>query len=132
MGVLFQGEPVLENQFDLSHWVGHVTSIIAALGAFMGLLPSAVALVALIWYSVQLYESRTVQHYLRNRKMVRKAKKIARLRAKEKVIIAELEALEVMREAKATAREKVAKASHEAEVLVVHETADQKINLPPV
>jgi hypothetical protein len=56
--------------------------------------------------------------------MSKKAKRILALRAKEKIIIAELEALELVRAAKIEAREKIAVAQAEASLNTVHDTAD--------
>lgn len=93
----------------------------AIIGTLFGWLPYFAALAGFVWYIIQIWESRTVQHYLQNRKMVKKAKKIARLRAKEKVIVAQLEALETIRQAKADARDKVELAKVEAAKDKIHE-----------
>ena len=58
---------------------------------------------------------------MRNRQMVRKAKRIAKLKAKEKVIVAQLEALETLRQARVDARDKVEVAKVEAAKMVAHE-----------
>jgi hypothetical protein len=74
----------MEDQFDLSHWVGHLVSAGAIVGAIVGYLPAVAALVAVVWYLVQLYESHTVQHYLRGRRERKIAKltlELARLQA---------------------------------------------------
>lgn len=42
-------------------------------GVLAGLLPTGVAIVALIWYIVQIFESRTVQSVLRERRIRRYA-----------------------------------------------------------
>lgn len=95
-------------------WVGNVVSLGAIAGTLIGWLPFFAAFVAIVWYSIQIWESATVRHYLANRKMINKAKKVARLRAKEKVILAQLDALETVRAAKATAKEVLAVAAAEA------------------
>ena len=63
-----------DNGLDLSHVTGHVISIIAVVGSLAGLLPAIAGLAGLIWYCVQLYESKTIQNWLRTRR----ARKIAR------------------------------------------------------
>ena len=93
----------------------------AIVAAFVGYIPALAAAVAMVWYLVQLWESRTVQHWRENRTMVRKAKRIARLKAKEKVITAQLEALESVRQARVEARDKVELAKVEAAKLQVKE-----------
>ena len=75
-----------ENPPDLSHVVGHLVSAGAILGAIIGYLPAVAALVGVVWYLVQLYESHTVQRYLRGRRERKIAKltlEIARLQAQK-------------------------------------------------
>lgn len=45
-----------------------VASITAILGTFMGVLPALAALGALCWYVVQIWESKTVQGWWRQRR----------------------------------------------------------------
>lgn len=105
----------------------------AILGSLLQMLPALAALVGLIFYTIQIWESRTVQHWHQNRKMVRKARKISRLKAKEKVIVAQLEALETLRQARVTARDKVEIAKVEAAKLVAQETtAAAAKDVPPL
>lgn len=96
-------------------------SALAILGTILGYLPYMAAVAGLLWYLIQIKESHTVQHWWNNRKLVRRAKKVARLRAREKVILAELEALESVRAAKHAAIEHVETAKVEAAKLVVQE-----------
>jgi hypothetical protein len=114
----------MEDQLDLSHITGHVISFFALAGSLAGILPVLAGLIAMVWYAIQVYESQTVRHWLANRSMSKKAKRILALRAKEKIIIAELEALELVRAAKIEAREKIAVAHAEATLNTVHDTAD--------
>ena len=93
----------------------------AIVGTLIGWLPYVAAVVGLVWYCIQIWESRTVQHWWNNRQMILKARKIARLRAREKVIVAKLEALETIRAAKHAAVEKVETAKVEAAKQVLHE-----------
>ncbi len=98
-------------------WFGDGLSVGAIVGAFLGLLPAVAAIAAFIWYLIQIYESDTAQKWLDKRRAFRKSARITKLRAEQKVLLAELEALELVREARAVAGDKVAKATHEANVL---------------
>lgn len=102
----------------------HLVDVAAASAIVMtllGWLPLLAAILGAVWYAIQIWESRTVQHWWENRKMVKKARKIARLKAKEKVIVAQLEALEALRQARVEARDKVEIAKVEAAKQAVHE-----------
>jgi hypothetical protein len=61
----------------INQWVGNAFSIGAIAATFMGWVPGVAALVALIWYSIQIFESATVQRWLANRR----ARRIAHLKA---------------------------------------------------
>ena len=115
---------------------GHTFSTAAIIGAFWHWLPelagSVAGILAAIWYVVQIYESRTYQHWIRNRRMMKKAKKIARLKAALKVRQAELDALETVRVAKVVAREMVKTAATAAEKQIANEDAAAAVKLPPV
>lgn len=102
-------------------FVTDAISALAILGTILGYLPYLAAVAGLIWYLIQIKESRTVQHWWSNRQLIRRAKKVAKLRAREKVILAELEALESVRAAKHAAIEHVETAKVEAAKLVVQE-----------
>lgn len=54
--------------FDPSNILGHVASAIAILGTMVGLLPSLAAGIACLFYAVQVYESKTVQQYMKKRR----------------------------------------------------------------
>ena len=49
---------VMENELDLSHILGHLFSAGAIIGTFSGWLPGVAAVVALVWYVIQIYESK--------------------------------------------------------------------------
>ena len=68
----------MENQFDVSHVLGHLVSLGAIFGTVSGIVPAIAALVALIWYALQIWENKSVQTYIRTRRM----RKIVKLRAK--------------------------------------------------
>lgn len=103
---------------------GDVLGAGAVVGSFLGYLPPAAAFLALIWYVIQIWESRTVQHWWRNRQEVKKAKRLVRLRAKEKVLVAKIEALAKVRAARVEARDQVEQAKVEAAKLQVHEETE--------
>lgn len=58
-------------------WFGNSASIGAVVSTIFGWLPPAAALIALIWYVIQIYESATVQKWIRTRR----TRKIARMKA---------------------------------------------------
>ena len=115
------------SEHPVFQWIGNLVSLAAIVGALAGWLPIFAALVAIIWYSIQIWESATVRHYLNHRRTIRKAKKIAKLRARAKVIAASLDALEVVRAAKAEAKEKVAVAAAEAARQVAEESIQAEV-----
>lgn len=102
------------SEHPVFQWAGNVISLGAIAGTIIGWLPLFAALVAIIWYSIQIWESSTVQEYVRKRMTISKAKKVARLRAEQKIILAQLDALETVRAARAVAKEVVAVAAAEA------------------
>ena len=112
---------------NVAAWAADVVSALAILGVLLGYLPYFAALAGLVWYCIQIWESKTVQHWLENRRMVQRAKKIAKLRAKEKVIVAKLEATELSRHAKIEARDKLELARVEAAKQSVHDVVEQAV-----
>ena len=113
--------------FNLVSWVGHSLSVSAIFGAMVGFFPSVAALVALIWYIIQIYQSDPVQRYLRSRRL----RKIAKL----KLEMARLEALELVAHpagrvdipvAKEAAEELLRRARAEALLLIEAEKKDTK------
>lgn len=53
---------------DFNMWLAHGLSGAAIVGTIVGLLPPFAAGIALIWYSIQIYESKTVQTFIRRRR----------------------------------------------------------------
>lgn len=102
------------DQLDFTHVAGHTLSVGTILTSFMGFIPAIAALAGFIWYAIQIYESDTVQKWLERKRALWKAHRLSKLRAEQKVVMAEIEALEVVREARAIATEKVAAAAHQA------------------
>lgn len=63
---------------DVGNWLGHAISAGAIIGTLAGWVPVIAALVALVWYVIQISESATVRRWL----AARRTRKIERLRAK--------------------------------------------------
>lgn len=62
----------------VNQWLGNGLSIGAIASTLVGWTPAIAAIVALIWYIIQIYESATVQRWLANRRV----RKLARLKAR--------------------------------------------------
>lgn len=62
---------------DLGHLAGHIVSLGAVFGYFIGLLPALAALGAVIWYTIAILETRTVQSYFRRRRFKGKQRRAA-------------------------------------------------------
>lgn len=88
----------------------------AIIGTLLGILPAAAACGAFVWYLIQIYESRTFQHWINNRRTIWRARKLAKLRAQEKIVLAKIEALATVKAAERDARAKVADAATVAAV----------------
>lgn len=63
---------------SIQAWAGNIISVGAIAGSWLGHIPALAAIVALIWYLIQIYESLTVQRWLANRRV----RKLARLKAR--------------------------------------------------
>ena len=74
--------------FNFAAFFGHAISGAAIIGALVNVFPAVAATAALIWYLIQVYESKWMQTRLSTRRL----RQIARL----KVEIARLEALELV------------------------------------
>ena len=114
----------------LSNPINKTMDVIAAggiVGTLMGYLPAIASILSIIWFGIQIYESRTFVHWKNNWLMKRKAKKIARLKAREKILAAQILAIETVRAARVEAREKVATAKTEATLDVVHDVTEDAI-----
>ena len=68
----------------------------ALIVTILGYLPTILAVVAsmlgVIWFLICIYESKSYTHWSRNQRMKRNARRLMKLRAKEKVVIAKIEA----------------------------------------
>ena len=69
-------------------WIGNGASVAAVFSTLIGWLPPVAAVIAFIWYCIQIYESKTIQRHLE----ARRVRKIAALRAQ----IIKLEALSLL------------------------------------
>lgn len=93
-------------------------------GTLFGYLPAIASVLSIIWFGIQIYESRTFTHWKNNWIMKHKAKKIARLKAKEKVLAAQILAIETVRAAKVEASLQETEAKTEATLDVVHDVTE--------
>ena len=90
------------DQFD-PHGIGHYLSpagLSLFFGAIMGALPVILGIIggtlAIGWYSVALWASKTVQNYVANRKARALARQIAVLELKQSAIVGQLKQLGVL------------------------------------
>lgn len=86
-------------QFLDNPW-GHVVAVSTWLLSLVGVLPALAAMVGIVYYAIQIFESPTVQKRLDKWRVTRKTRKIARLKAEQKLLVAELAALELVQEAR--------------------------------
>jgi len=111
--------------------LGHSAAIGSVTAAYFGWLPPLAAGIAAflgaIYWALSVYETRTVQNWRVRFIQRRREKKLARLRAEEKCVIAQITALEKLRADKVEAKELVATAADEAAQLVIHAAVDAKL-----
>ena len=116
--------------------IGSVSLFGVSVAGVIGYLPVIITCVAGVlaacMYAVTLWESKTVQHWMNNRRQIKMAKKVARLKAKQKVLEAELTAVEKVRLARHEARELVESAKSEAFIVKTQEETEAAINVPPI
>lgn len=67
-----------DTNHTISHWIANATSGGLVVTTVMGWAPAAAALVGLVWYLIQIYESSTVQRWL----AFRRSRKLAHLKAR--------------------------------------------------
>jgi dipeptide/tripeptide permease len=101
----------------LGHAVGYLPGFVAVVGGML----------AIVWYSVMLWESKTVQDWHAKSSARRKMKKIANLKAQEKIITAQLAALEVRRVAREDAADKVQAATADAALVITRGETAQSV-----
>lgn len=95
-------------------------------GTFLHVLPPVAAVLAILYYMIQIYESPTIQTWLRRHNQRHAVRRLRRLEAKQRIILAEIAATELMRKASLLAAETKEVAKTEAATLVA-----QTIPLPP-
>lgn len=74
-------------QWDATSLVGNGVSLAAIVGTIVGWLPPLAALAAIIWYVIQIHESKTIQKWIaayRARKVAKLHREINRLKSKLK------------------------------------------------
>ncbi len=113
-------DKVMDNFGPTLNWV----STAAVVTTIMGILPPMAAALSVVWFLICIHESRPFQHWKMNWIMKHRAKKLARLRAKEKVVVAQIKAIETIRAARVEARELVQTAKSQAAQIVVHESVE--------
>ena len=103
MGLLAMAENVSAMDNLDPHGLGNYLSpagLVSFFGALFGMLPIILGIIggtlAIAWYSVQLWECDTVQNYIKNRRAVGLAKKIAVLEMQQSAIVGELKTLGVL------------------------------------
>lgn len=112
--------PVDPTQFPMARAADTVAAA-SIIGTMMGWLPYVAAIVSTIYFMIMIYESHTYTIWRENRMIKRRARKIAKLKAKEKVLSAEILAMEAVRSAKGAARMLLADAKTEAALDVVQD-----------
>jgi hypothetical protein len=107
-------------------------SIVGIIGYLPIFITSIAGILACCMYAVTFYESKTVQHWLNNRRQLKMAKKVAKLKAKQKILEAELVAVEKVRMARSEARELVESAKSEAFIAQTQEATEAATKIPPL
>lgn len=62
---------------SISSWVSNIVSTGAVAATLLGYVPSIAAIVALLWYLIQIWESATARRWVADRRL----RKLARLKA---------------------------------------------------
>lgn len=105
--------------------VGHPGAIVALILAWSGylapLLTALATVASLVWFAICIWESSTIQHWKNNLIMRHRARKLARLKARELKVQASITAIELLRSARTDAKEVVAAAAADAARLLAHE-----------
>ena len=94
------------------------TLAITILGYLPTVIGSGVALVALIFYMIQIRESKSYVSWQGAKAIKKHAKELAKLKAKEKVVIAKIEAIEKVRDEWLAAKELLEREREKAASLV--------------
>jgi hypothetical protein len=114
--VAARGSEVEDGQGIIS-WIGHSLSGAALVGSIVGWFPGVAAVVALLWYGIQIYESKTYQNWKQGRRL----RKLAVLR----IEMARLEALELVAHPVNVGQVQLAQATAESVVVRAAKVAAQ-------
>jgi hypothetical protein len=68
----------MDQHQSIASWVSNIVTGGVVTATLFGLAPSFAAVIAFIWYGIQIYESATVQRWL----ATRRTRKLARLKAR--------------------------------------------------
>lgn len=52
-------------QNDLPRLAGDVTATGVAIGSILGYLPAVAAVVSIVWFGIQIFESKTMQYWIK-------------------------------------------------------------------
>lgn len=110
----------------------HVAAIGAIGAAIYGWIPVIVTLIPAIYYLILIWQTSTVQHFVRNWRMRRQGRRFVKLQAKAKVAKAALDAEELVRSARAAAKETIAVAAATAKTDAVKDAVALEQKVPPV
>jgi len=72
------GVQAMNHESNINLWLGNIVSAGAVVSTVLGWAPAIAAIVALIWYLIQIYESETARRWMDGRRH----RKIARLKAR--------------------------------------------------
>jgi hypothetical protein len=81
-------------------WMADIASLLAIVGAFAQLLPAVATLMAIAWYAILIFESRTVQRVVLARKVVEDAAAEARAKVETAADLAHATVEEAAQKAK--------------------------------
>lgn len=68
----------MDQHNSITTWLSNILGAGTIITAIIGIMPALAAAVAMTWYAIQVYESRTVQAWVRERRV----RKIAKLKAR--------------------------------------------------
>jgi hypothetical protein len=102
---------------------GHTLSLGILLGALGNILPGTATLASLIWFLIQIYQSRTFKNWHHNWTAARHVRLLDKLRAEQRIVQARITALEVLRHAKVEAHDLVEGAKSDATALLAVQVA---------
>lgn len=80
-----------EHHLRILSWTADGVSAAAIVGAISGILPPLAALGGVIWYAIQIWESKTVQKHVRRLRARRRAIRLAVLEATRRELLKDQE-----------------------------------------